>query len=183
MSINTPLTVDQGASLIQTFVYIEDVNAETWAAGNAYELDAVVVPTASTGYVYTATEPGISAATEPTFPTTLSTTVIDGSVVWTCSGPNVQPINLTGYSAYMQIRSAPQATDLEASITTTLTSQGVITLGGSAGTVSINVTGETTAALTNPVYYYDLFLVDGSDNRTMLVRGKISVNLYVTIIP
>ena len=109
--------------------------------------------------------------------------VTDGSVVWTCTGPDVQPVNLTGYTSYMQIRTSPGATDLEASISTTPTAAGSITLGGAGGTIAINITGETTAALTSPIYNYDLFLVDGSDVRTMLTRGKISVNLQVTIIP
>ena len=71
MSANNPLSVDQGASLITTFVYVEDVAAATWTAGFPYELGAVVVPSASTGFVYTASTAGLSAATQPTFPVVL----------------------------------------------------------------------------------------------------------------
>lgn len=57
----------------------------TWAASTAYSLGAVRTPTTPNGYVYTVTTAGTSAATEPTWPTTIGATVVDGGVTWTCA--------------------------------------------------------------------------------------------------
>lgn len=56
-----------------------------WAASTAYSLGAVRTPTAPNGYVYTVTTAGTSAASQPTWPTTIGATVTDGGVTWTCS--------------------------------------------------------------------------------------------------
>ena len=57
-----------------------------WQAATAYVVPAVVIPTASTfaGYTWRCTTPGTTAGTEPTWPdpTLGTTTVSDGSVVW-----------------------------------------------------------------------------------------------------
>ena len=55
-----------------------------WAASIVYSLNYRVVPVARNGYVYKATTAGTSAATAPTWPTTVDDTVTDGTVVWTC---------------------------------------------------------------------------------------------------
>jgi len=62
---------------------IEDI----WVKGTIYAEDAVVRPTTLakfTGYTYICTTAGTSHAdTEPTWPTTASSTVVDGTVTWT----------------------------------------------------------------------------------------------------
>jgi phage tail sheath gpL-like len=55
-----------------------------WQATTAYGTGAWTQPTTSTGYAYKATTGGTSGSTQPTWPTTVGTTVTDGSVTWTC---------------------------------------------------------------------------------------------------
>ena len=55
----------------------------TWAAGRAYGLNVIVVPTTANGFNYRATTAGTShATTEPTWPTTIGDTVNDNGIVW-----------------------------------------------------------------------------------------------------
>lgn len=57
-----------------------------WAASTAYTLGAVRRPTTANGYVYTVTaSAGTSAASEPTWPTTIGATVTDNGMTWTCT--------------------------------------------------------------------------------------------------
>lgn len=44
------------------------------------------VPTVSNGYYYKCTSAGTTGASEPTWPTTIGGTVVDGTVTWTCWG-------------------------------------------------------------------------------------------------
>lgn len=56
-----------------------------WAVNTAYSLDQQVVPTLLNGFVYQCVVAGTShAATEPTWPTTLGTTVVDNTATWRC---------------------------------------------------------------------------------------------------
>lgn len=54
-----------------------------WQSGTAYTLNDIVVPTVFTGFYYRATVAGTSGGTEPTFPTTDGSTVVDFGVTWT----------------------------------------------------------------------------------------------------
>lgn len=62
----------------------------TWSAMETVAVGATAVPTAAhlNGYWYKATAitTGITNASEPTWPTTLGTTVVDSGVTWTCWG-------------------------------------------------------------------------------------------------
>jgi hypothetical protein len=61
--------------------------SEIWAVNTAYLADDIRVPTTANGYHYRVTVAGTShAATEPTWPTTIGTTVTDGTVTWICAG-------------------------------------------------------------------------------------------------
>jgi hypothetical protein len=54
-----------------------------WDAATVYGLGQKVVPNVLNGYVYEVTVAGTShASTEPTWPTTLATTVVDNTVTW-----------------------------------------------------------------------------------------------------
>ncbi len=55
-----------------------------WAATTAFALNYRVVPASRNGYVYKATTAGTSAASAPSWPTTIDSTVVDGTVTWTC---------------------------------------------------------------------------------------------------
>jgi hypothetical protein len=86
-------------------------------------------------------------------------------------------INLTGYTARMQVRSAYDAT----STILSLTSSSGITLGGAAGTIAITASATVTAALTAPwAGVWDLELVSGGGVVTRLLEGAATVSPEVT---
>ncbi len=85
------------------------------------------------------------------------------------------PINLTGYSARMQIRASVDSS----STLVSLTSGSGITLGGAAGTIAVLISATDTASLSqNGVY--DLELVSGSGVVTRLLQGNVIVSKEVT---
>jgi len=55
-----------------------------WQASHAYAAGARVVPVSANNRVYQAGGAGTSAASAPTWPTTVGATVTDGGVTWTC---------------------------------------------------------------------------------------------------
>lgn len=87
------------------------------------------------------------------------------------------PINLTGYTARMQIRSSVESETVLVNLTT---ENGGITLGGTGGTVQLLITAVATAAITWTSGVYDLELVSGSGIVTRLVSGRINVTQEVT---
>lgn len=60
--------------------------ATTWAATTAYAVGFIVRPTVANGFVYAVSVAGTSSGAQPTWPTTVGQTVVDGGVTWTCMG-------------------------------------------------------------------------------------------------
>jgi hypothetical protein len=86
-------------------------------------------------------------------------------------------VNLTGYTARLQVR----ATYDSSSTILSLTSSAGITLGGAAGTIAITASATTTAALTAPWSgVYDLELVSGGGEVTRLLEGTATVSPEVS---
>ena len=56
----------------------------------------ILVLVSGVPYVFTTTAGGTTAAYSPSWPTTTGTSVVDGSVTWTCQGP--PPYSVTGYA-------------------------------------------------------------------------------------
>ena len=81
------------------------------------------------------------------------------SVVITYKNSNGTPINLTGYTARMQLRASYASATAALSLTT---ENGRIALGGAAGTITLTVAAATMETLEAKTYVYDLELVDGS---------------------
>lgn len=100
----------------------------------------------------------------------------DYSLTWTRSGTAV---NLTGYSARMQVR---DSYDAGTAIVSLVSGTG-ITLGGTAGTVLLELDATATALLDgtpNSQYIYDLELVSGAGYVTRLIEGRFYVFAEVT---
>jgi hypothetical protein len=86
-------------------------------------------------------------------------------------------INLTGYTAALQIRDtyADSTTDLS------LTSpSGGIVITGATGTISIHATAAQTRAIAAGNYVYDLEITSSTGIVTRLIQGKISISPEVT---
>lgn len=90
---------------------------------------------------------------------------------------NGKPVDLTGFTARMQIRR--NIADASAVLDLT-TANGGITLGGAAGTIRILATATATAALTISAGFYDLELIDGAGAVLRLLQGTVTVSKEVT---
>ena len=93
---------------------------------------------------------------------------------WSVEGT---PVNLTGRTARMEVRTKPSATSV------VLNATPYITLGGSAGTVTISIPASILAAIEprtgSKFYVYDLEIVSGQ-NVTTLLAGRFTVAPEVT---
>jgi predicted MFS family arabinose efflux permease len=86
-------------------------------------------------------------------------------------------VNLTGYTARLQARVDVEDTELVLSLTT---ANGGITLGGAAGTISLDQTATQTTLLPAGTYVYDLELIAANSTVTRLVQGELLISPEVT---
>jgi hypothetical protein len=86
------------------------------------------------------------------------------------------PIDLTLYTARMQVRATIGSLSTLLSLTT---ENGGISLGGTAGTITVTATAIQTAAVAAGCYVYDLEMVTGAV-VTRLVQGSFTVDAEVT---
>lgn len=93
------------------------------------------------------------------------------------SDTNNVPIDVTGYSAAMQIRDAPNGGNILASFSSP--SSG-ITIGTTDGTVTLTISNTATGGWTFTNAVYDILITDGSGNKFRLVEGAVFVNPGVT---
>lgn len=101
----------------------------------------------------------------------------DYQLTWTTTAGTVTaPVDLTNYSARMQVRDSYDSSDILLS----LTSGTGITLGGTAGTIYLESSAATTAGITDGKFVYDLELVSQAGYVTRLVEGQMHVKPEVT---
>lgn len=86
------------------------------------------------------------------------------------------PVNLTGYSARMQVRSSYDSEEVLAS----LVSPTDITLGGALGTILVTISATSTQLLTIQEGVYDLELQSAGGVVTRLLQGKATISREVT---
>jgi hypothetical protein len=89
---------------------------------------------------------------------------------------NEVPVDLTTYTARMQVREKHTSTSKILDLTTE--NDGIV-LGGESGTITVNVSASDTAALVAKDYVYDLELISSS-TVTRLFEGKFLVTAEVT---
>lgn len=85
------------------------------------------------------------------------------------------PINLTGYTAAMQVRPSYPAAPI-----ISLTTGNGITLGGAAGTIRVQIAAGTTASYKAAQLLYDLELTSGSGVVIRLLQGRFTITSEVT---
>ena len=83
-------------------------------------------------------------------------------------------VNLTGYTAAMQVRENPSS-----SAVIGISSGSGITLGGTAGTIALNIAASTMGSATPGFYQYDLELTSGSV-VTRLLQGRFEIQAEIT---
>lgn len=94
------------------------------------------------------------------------------NLTWTIGG---SAVNLTNYTAAMQVRTTPAATATIFS----LTNGTGITLGGTAGTIAVTIGATAMGAAEAGQYVYDLELNSGS-TVTRLIQGTFQIQAEVT---
>jgi hypothetical protein len=99
----------------------------------------------------------------------------DCPVVW--KDGDGEPIDLTGYSARMQIRRSKASPDVLFELTT---GNGRIAIDGPAGKATLTITAEESAAFTWRRGVYDLELVAADSVVRRLLEGAVEVNREVT---
>lgn len=87
-----------------------------------------------------------------------------------------EPVDLTGYTARMQVRETHKSKVISASLNT---ENGGITLGGAQGTIELYLSDEDTAAMVAKQYVYDIELAVGN-NVYRLLEGKFVLTPEVT---
>ena len=86
------------------------------------------------------------------------------------------PLDLTGYTARMQIRRDIKRDTTMLSLTT---ENGRITLGGEAGTIGLYISDEDTATIPRSGVY-DLEIISSDGTVTRVLKGKFELDLEVT---
>jgi hypothetical protein len=97
------------------------------------------------------------------------------NITWNDS--NGSPINLTGYTARMQVRK--KHTSPDPPLLTFTTENGAITLGGAAGTIAVVGLATLTDDVDVKTGVYDLELVNGTE-VTRLIEGAVTITPEVT---
>lgn len=85
-------------------------------------------------------------------------------------------MDITGYTARMQLRSLPNDTVA----VLTLTDTSGITIDGPSGTLAVRATAQQTGAIIAGPYYYDLEITSPLGVKTRIVQGELNVNAEVT---
>jgi len=99
------------------------------------------------------------------------------SQLFTWKDSNLNPQNITGFSAKMQIRE--DADDEDPALVTLQDGSG-ITLGGTAGTILVTMPASETASLPDGNLVYDLLIIDPSNHPKRLLEGRVIVAKAVT---
>ncbi len=91
------------------------------------------------------------------------------------AGATQQPVDLTGYTASMQIRAYALSPTVEYDATSNLV------LGGTLGTITLTIPASATEGFTWWSGVYDLLLTDSAGNVTPFLRGNVTVTPGVTM--
>ena len=93
---------------------------------------------------------------------------------WTDNGTAV---NLSGFSARMQVRKTPAEPTVALSFTT---ANSTIVLNAVSGSITLKASAIATSAVPPGVYVYDLELISGAGLVTRLLNGTFTMDAEVT---
>jgi hypothetical protein len=99
------------------------------------------------------------------------------SLTWKAGDPTPVPVDITGFTARMQLRQTVTSSTVLLELTT---ENGGITLGGVLGTINIAATAVQTAALTQKSAVYDLEMVYPGGAVRRLIEGTVTISPEVT---
>lgn len=101
----------------------------------------------------------------------------DLEISFILNNENGTPINLTGYTARMQLRTSYNSATVEMELTT---ANGRIVITPLLGKIALNAPASITTNLVAQQYVYDLEMVSGSGYVTRVVQGDVIVSPEVT---
>jgi hypothetical protein len=173
--------MDQGADWYINFIYKQPAevtnvsgNGTTvtftavngFAPGQTVSIDGILPPQ------YNLQNVTVANATQSNF------TVTNGATgIYISGGIATAPVNVTGYTAELQMRSLPQ--DPTAVLTLTSAS-GAISITGASGEFAVHATAAQTRAIDEGTYYYDIEITSSTGIVTRLAQGQIVVTPEVT---
>lgn len=180
MAVIYNLTIDQGADWDLNVVYkqpaeitnvVGDGTTVTYTANNSFSPGQIVCIDQVTPYVYNLQNVVIDTASATDF------TVLNGAQGnYVSGGVATAPIDITGYTAKMQMRVNPNSTD---AVMTLTTENGGITITGATGNIALHATATQTGAINQGPYIYDLEIYSGA-SVTRVVQGQAIVSAQVT---
>ena len=94
------------------------------------------------------------------------------------TGDPATPVNLTGYTARMQIRK--KVTDAAPELSLTSAAGGIVFTDRAQGRFDVVISAEATAAIDIKKGVYDLELVSAGNEVTRLIQGAVEVSPEVT---
>jgi hypothetical protein len=112
---------------------------------------------------------------------TYNTTIDQGAdwyINFTYEQPSGTPVNITGYTAALQIRTSPLAKTTVLNLTSAV--GGGITITGASGLLACRATAAQTNAITNGKYAYDIEITSPAGVVTRICQGTIEVSPQVT---
>lgn len=92
------------------------------------------------------------------------------------------PLDVTGYTAKMQVRSQIGDTTALVTISETLSASGQITVGTTNGLFSLNIKGSALAALAAPAdAFYDVLVTSPTGKPIRALQGEVKISPRVTV--
>ena len=88
------------------------------------------------------------------------------------------PVDITGWTAHMQIRRVKTSQSILAEYTTSI--GGFITLDGPSGSVFLDVPGSITSGYAFGSGVFDIYAIDGASQPHRLAEGNVIVDETVT---
>lgn len=179
MAVIYNLTMDQGADWDLNVIYkqpaeITNVSGDgttvTYTAQNSFSAGQIVSIDQVIPYIYNLQNVVIDSATSSNF-TVLN--AAQGNYI--SGGVATAPVDITGYTAQMQMRSTPNSSQAVLTLSTT----NGITINGPTGQITLHASAAQTGAIIEGPYDYDLEIYSGS-SVTRVVQGQIIVSAQVT---
>ena len=181
MAVTYNTVIDQGADWYINFVYnqpavitniVGNGTTVTYTADNGYTASQVVSIDGVIPNVYNLQNVTIASRTTSQF------TVTNGATgAYISGGLAYAPVNLTGYTAELQIRSLPSSPD---AVLTLNTSNGGITITALTGNIEVHATATQTRNIDEGTYYYDIEISSVSGIVTRLAQGQVVISPEVT---
>lgn len=181
MAVTYNTTMDQGADWYINFIYkqpaeitniVGNGSTVTFTAANGFSASQIVSIDGVLPPAYNLQNVTIATASATTF------TVANGATgIYISGGIATAPVNVTGYTAELQLRSLPSDPTAVLSLST---ANGAITVTGSTGQFAVHATAAQTTNIDEGTYYYDIEITSGAGIVTRLAQGQIVVTPEVT---